>query len=158
MTKMLIIFTVLTIANVIMSTIKSIVTIKADKWIASFVSALYYGYYNVVLIYTVADFPLWQKVLVTFACNLIGVFIVKWTEEKARKDKLWQLSITIPKENIKDLYSDYTVYNISHNYIEAGPWGIFTVYCETQQETTVAVDLAKKYKAKMFATENKLSL
>ena len=95
--KLLFIFTILTIVNVIFSTIKSIVTIKCGKTVASLISALYYGYYNIVLIYTVADFPLWQKVAVTFFCNLVGVWLVKWGEEKARKDRLWKVEATVLK-------------------------------------------------------------
>lgn len=57
--NVLILFSLLTVVNVIFSTIKSIVTIKSGKTVASLISAGYYGYYNVVLIYTVADFPLW---------------------------------------------------------------------------------------------------
>ena len=83
---LLMIFIILSIINVIFSTIKSIVTVKGGAVSASLLSALYYGYYNIVLIYTVAEFPLWQKVVVTFGCNLVGVFVVKWAEEKARKD------------------------------------------------------------------------
>ena len=81
--KLLIIFTILTIINVIASTIKSLLTVNGGKWLASISSAVYYGYYNIVLIYTVADFPMWQKVAVTAACNVVGVFLVKWCEERA---------------------------------------------------------------------------
>ena len=84
MNNLILIFTALTIVNVVFSTIKSIITIKGGAFSASLISALYYGYYNIVLIYTVADFPLWQKVIVTFGCNLVGVFAVKYAEEKAR--------------------------------------------------------------------------
>ena len=110
--KLLFIFTVLTIVNVIFSTIKSIVTIKSGKTVASLISALYYGYYNIVLIYTVADFPLWQKVAVTFFCNLVGVWLVKWGEEKARKDRLWLVKITIPVN-----YSDIIKKELNNNNI-----------------------------------------
>lgn len=154
MTKMLIIFTALTIANVIMSTIKSIVTIKADKWIASFVSALYYGYYNVVLIYTVADFPLWQKVLVTFACNLIGVFIVKWAEEKARKDKLWKIEVTVPAEFKNTIHS--CLKDVPHSYIEiSSKYTLFNFYCATQEESAKVKIIVDQYGAKYFVAESK---
>lgn len=154
MTKMLIIFTMLTIANVIMSTIKSIVTIKADKWVASFVSALYYGYYNVVLIYTVADFPLWQKVLVTFACNLIGVFIVKWAEEKARKDKLWKIEVTVPAEFKNTVHS--WLKDIPHSYIEiSSKYTLFNFYCATQEESEKVKIIVDEYGAKYFVAESK---
>ena len=154
MTKMLIIFIVLTIVNVIMSTIKSIVTIKADKWVASFAYALYYGYYNVVLIYTVADFPLWQKVLVTFACNLIGVFIVKWAEEKARKDKLWKIEVTVPAE-FKNIVHSW-LKDVPHSYIEiSSKYTLFNFYCATQEESEKVKIIVDEYGAKYFVAESK---
>jgi uncharacterized protein YebE (UPF0316 family) len=86
--KFLIIFIALSIVNVIFSTIRSITTIKSGKTIASIISGGYFAFYNIMLIYTVADFPMWQKCLITFACNVIGVWVVKLVEEKMRKDKL----------------------------------------------------------------------
>src|SRR5574344_2661991 len=97
--RLIVIFSVLTIINVVFSTIKSIVTINGSKTVASIVSALYYGYYNIVIIYTVADFPLWQKISVTFFANLVGVWLVKWGEERSRKDKLWKVEATLPNNN-----------------------------------------------------------
>lgn len=114
--NLLVIFVLLSIVNVIFSTIKSIVTIKGGAFTASLISALYYGYYNVVLIYTVADFPLWQKVLITFLCNLIGVFIVKWGEAKARKDKLWRVEATVPRKYLEAVHMDLK--DIPHSYID----------------------------------------
>lgn len=156
MFEMLFIFTVLTVVNVIASTIKSIVTIKSNKWIASFVSALYYGYYNIVLIYTVADFPLWQKVVVTFACNLVGVFVVKWAEEKARKDKLWKIEATIPKEdgweNIIGCFKDA---GIPVNYVDIQKYILVNCYCATQKQSAEAKIILDSWNAKYFAAESK---
>ena len=50
--NLLFIFVGLSIINVVFSTIKSITTIKSSPLVASLVSAVYYGYYNVVLIST----------------------------------------------------------------------------------------------------------
>ena len=36
---------------------------------------------------------LWFKISVTAAANLVGVFVVKWAEEKKRKDKLWKIAL-----------------------------------------------------------------
>lgn len=155
--NLLIIFIVLSIVNVIFSTIKSIVTIKSGPWVASIVSALYYGYYNIVLIYTVADFPLWQKVVVTAGCNLVGVFIVKYGEVKARKDKLWLVKITVPANNFSVLYGEITGKDIPCTYYNLQKYYVLDCYCEKQEDTAFVTTLCKKYHGKMFASENKLT-
>lgn len=152
--NLLLLFIVLSIINVIFSTIKSIVTIKSGPWVASIVSALYYGYYNIVLIYTVADFPLWQKVVVTAGCNLVGVFIVKYGEVKARKDKLWKVELTVPTK-YKDTI-DFDLRGVPHSYIElSDKHTLFNFYCATQAESAKVKALANQYEAKYFVAESK---
>lgn len=154
--NVLILFSLLTVVNVIFSTIKSIVTIKSGKTVASLISAGYYGYYNVVLIYTVADFPLWQKVVVTFLANLIGVWLVKWGEEKARKDKLWLVKITIPVNYSDIIKKELNNNNISFTYYDINKYFVFDCFCENQKDTKIVSTLCKKYQGKIFATENKI--
>lgn len=152
----LVIFSILTIFNVIFSTIKSIVTIKAGKTVASLVSAGYYGFYNIVLIYTVAAFPLWQKVIVTFFCNLVGVFAVKYAEEKARKDKLWKVEVTIPQsENWKSAVSLFKEKDIPCNYIDIDKYILINCYCATQKQSIEVKNILKQYNAKYFVVESK---
>lgn len=152
--SLLLLFIGLSIANVIFSTIKSIVTINGTPFSASMISALYYGYYNIVLIYTVADFPLWQKVLVTFGCNLVGVYAVKWAEAKGRKEKLWRIEVTVPGEFTKQLHERLNP--IPHNYIEnVGKYSIFNIYCATQMESSQVKKILVDYNAKYFVTETK---
>lgn len=152
--NLLIIFILLSIVNVIFSTIKSLVTIKSGPWFASIVSALYYGYYNIVLIYTVADFPLWQKVVVTAGCNLIGVFIVKYGEVKARKEKLWKVELTVPTK-YKDTI-DFDLQSVPHSYIElSDKHTLFNFYCATQADSAKVKAIANQYEAKYFVAESK---
>lgn len=152
--SLLLLFIGLSIANVVFSTIKSIVTINGTPFSASMISALYYGYYNIVLIYTVADFPLWQKVLVTFGCNLVGVYAVKWAEAKGRKEKLWRIEVTVPGEFTKQLHERLNP--IPHNYIEnVGKYSIFNIYCGTQMESSQVKKILVDYNAKYFVTETK---
>jgi hypothetical protein len=152
--NLLIIFVALSIVNVVFSTIKSIVTIKSGPWVASIVSALYYGYYNIVLIYTVADFPLWQKVAVTAGCNLVGVFIVKYGEQKARKDKLWKVELTVPTK-YKDTI-DFDLHDVPHSYIElSDKHTLFNFYCATQVDSAKVKAIADDYEAKYFVAESK---
>lgn len=151
--NILIIFTILTIVNVIFSTIKSIATVKASPTIAALVNGLYYGYYNIVLLYTVADFPLWQKVLVTLLCNLVGVYIVKWTEQKARKDKLWRVETTVPTKYVGAI--DFDLKEVPHSYIViSDKHTLFNFYCATQAESQKVKDMIKQYDAKYFVAES----
>lgn len=151
--NILITFFILTILNVILSTVKSIITVKGSPIVAAIVNAIYYGFYNVVLIYTVADFPMWQKVAVTFICNLIGVFIVKWFEAKSRKEKLWKVEVTVPHKYLKAVHFDLR--EIPHSYIDIEKYAIFNFYCATQKESTKVKEIIKQYDAKYFVSETK---
>ena len=152
--NLLFIFIGLSIINVIFSTVKSITTIKSSPLVASLISAVYYGYYNVVLIYTVSDFPLWQKVLITALCNFVGVFIVKWIEAKRRKDRLWEVRATIPAEYTDTLHEALSM--IPHNYItNIGKYTIFNIYCATQKESSAVKATLDLYHAKYFVSESK---
>lgn len=152
--NLLFIFIGLSIINVVFSTIKSITTIKSSPLVASLISAIYYGYYNVVLIYTVSDFPLWQKVLITALCNFVGVFIVKWIEAKRKKDRLWEVRATIPAEYTDTLHEALSL--IPHNYIpNIGKYTIFNIYCATQKESSAVKATLDLYHAKYFVSESK---
>lgn len=154
--NVLILFSLLTVVNVIFSTIKSIVTIKSGKTVASLISAGYYGYYNVVLIYTVADFPLWQKVVVTFLANLVGVWLVKWGEEKARKDKLWKVEATINKaDDWERLIGELKDCDIPCNYIDIDKYILINCYCATQKQSLAVKELLNCYNVKYFVSETK---
>ena len=101
--NIVLLFIILSVINVIFSTIRSITTIKSGKTIASLVSGGYFAFYNIMLIYTVMDFPMWEKCIITFICNVVGVFTVKLVEEKLQKDKMWKVEVTIPTRNTSTL-------------------------------------------------------
>ena len=155
MSDLLFIFIVLSIINVIFSTIKSIVTVKGGAMSASLISALYYAYYNIVLIYTVAEFPLWQKIVVTFGCNLIGVYVVKWAEEKSRKDKLWKVEATVPTNECADLLQELKETELSFNYVDINKYYLFNIYCPTQVESKAVKHLLSQYNVRYFVSESK---
>lgn len=150
--EQLIIFIILNIVNVIIQTVKSIATIKCGKGMAALVNAVAYGLYTVVVVYTVCDLPLWLKVLVVGVCNLIGVFFVKWGEEKARKDKLWKIEATFDKEYLEEIHR---LVGISHSYIDIGDHVIFNFYAENQRQSELVADVVRKYHGKYFASESK---
>ena len=155
--KLLIIFVLLNVVNVIIQTVKSIATIKCGKAVAALVNAIAYGLYTVVVVYTVCDLPLWLKVIVVGVANLIGVYVVKYFEEKGRKDKLWKVEATVSAQYAERLHNELSAVKLSHNYIDKiGKYVIFNVYCETQADSIEAKKLLDYYHAKYFVSESKI--
>ena len=150
--KFLAVFFALSIVNVVFATIKSLVTINGGKAVASLISGGYFAFYNVMMIYTVADFPMWQKCAITFVCNVIGVYLVKWGEEKARKDKLWKIEATFDKEYLDTIHKGVA---IPHSYIDIGSHVIFNFYTENQRQSAIVKDIVEKYHGKYFVSESK---
>ena len=154
--KLLIIFIVLNIFNVILQTVKSICTVKCGKTVAAIVNAVAFGLYTVVIVYTNADLPLIQKVLVVALSNLIGVYIVKWVEEKKRKEMLWEIKFTVLEKNTNSVANLLDLAHIPHNYIEnVGKYTIFNAYCATQKQSESVKEIIKEYNAKYFVSETK---
>ena len=156
MNELLVMFIVLNAINVVIQTIKSLCTINCGKTVAAFVNALAYGFYTVVVIYMVCDLPLLWKVLIVGACNFIGVFLVKWVEEKARKDKLWKIEATIPTKYIEIV--DYNLDNhfVPHSYVKlSDKHTVFYCYCATQNDSKIVKKILDNYEAKFFVSESK---
>ena len=153
--EFLIVFIVLSAVNVIFATIKSIVTINGGKLTASLISGGYFAFYNIMMQYTVADFPMWQKCIITFVCNLVGVWFVKWGEEKARKDKLWKVEATVKPCEFEAIKTYCEVADLPFSYIDIDKYILFNFYCATQKESAIVRDLLDKHNAKYFVSESK---
>ena len=151
----LLVFIGLSIVNVVFSTIRSIVTINGSKTVASLISGGYFAFYNIMMIYTVADFPMWQKCVITFVCNVVGVFLVKWGEEKARKDKLWKVEATVKPCEFEAIKTYCEVADLPFSYIDIDKYILFNFYCATQKESAIVRDLLDKHNAKYFVAESK---
>lgn len=152
----ILLFIITNAINVIISTWKSIVTVNGSKMSAAFWNALGYGYYAYIVVLTATgDLPTWQKVIIVFGCNLIGVYAVKWFEERTQKEKLWKVELTVNKQCADLLKEDLNKAEIPCNYVEAGKWAVFNVYCYTKKQSGYVAELGKSYHAKFFASEAK---
>ena len=154
--KFLITFIILSIINVIFSTIRSIITINGSKIMASLISGGYFAFYNIMMIYTVADFPMWQKCVITFVCNVVGVFLVKWGEEKARKEKLWKVEATVKHAEAEAIKQSCKVLNVPFSYIDIDKYVIFNFYCATQAQSALIKGVLNNHSAKYFVSESKI--
>ena len=151
----ILLFALCTAVNVILSTIKSILTVKGGKFSASFINAITYGFYSYVIVLTSADgMPIWLKMAITTICNFVGVYLVKWIEEKARKDKLWKVELTVPTKYTNTI--DFDLHDVPHSYIElSDKHTLFNFYCATQKESAKVKAIANQYEAKYFVAESK---
>lgn len=151
----ILLFALCTAVNVILSTIKSILTVKGGKFSASFINAITYGFYSYVIVLTSADgMPIWVKMAITAICNFVGIYLVKWIEEKARKDRLWKVELTVPTKYTNTI--DFDLHDVPHSYIElSDKHTLFNFYCATQKESAKVKAIANQYEAKYFVAESK---
>ena len=153
--ELLLIFIALNIVNVILQTVKSLATVKCGKAAAAIVNAVAYGLYTIVLVYTMCDLPLMWKASIVALCNFIGVYVVKLIEEKARKDKLWKVEMTLPPEHAEKVHAMLQLVGVPHNYINIEKYVLFNCYCATQAESARVKTIANDFEAKYFVSESK---
>lgn len=154
-TNLLVTFIILNIINVIMQTVKSIATVKCGKGVAAVVNAVTFALYTVVTIYMMCELPLMWKALIVGLCNLIGVYVVKFFEEKARKDKLWKVEVTLKPQYAEKVGAMLDELNIPYNWIDIEKWYLFNIYCATQKESTMVKNIVDNFNAKYFVSESK---
>ena len=153
--ELLILFISLTIINVVIQTIKNITTIKCGKTIAALISAFGYGFQTIVTIYTLCELPLLWKAGIVAVCNLIGVYFVKWGEEKARKDKLWKIECTIPQTlELSAIRAKCEELELAYNFVDIGKYYLFNFYCPTKADSRKVKEFLKHYPVKYFVSEN----
>ncbi len=157
--ELLITFIVLNIFNVIIQTVKSIATVKCGKGVASLVNALAYGLYTIVTVYMMCELDLYLKAGIVAVCNLVGVYVVKFFEEKARKDKLWKVEATIYNYNHDPEWDDCIIdlkeSGVPFNYIDIQKYILINCYCATQTESAKVKAILNKHNAKYFVSESK---
>lgn len=157
MKELLILFIVCNIANVIIQTIKSLATIKGTPAVAAIVNAFAYGFYTYIIIITNCELPVLQKCIIVALCNLVGVYIVKKIEDKALKDKLWKVEMTVPEGRVNIINKYLTDSNIPHNYIDnIGRYVIFNCYCSTQSQSKKVKQIIEDFGGKYFVSESKI--
>ena len=151
----IILFTIATVINVTLSTIRAICTIKGGKWLSATMNALCYGFYPLIVMLTAKDtVSIVVNMIITALANFVCVWLIKLVEEKSRKDKLWKVEATVPCEWTNAVHFDLK--DIPHNYVEnVGKYTLFNFYCATQKESAKVHDILSQYEVKYFVSESK---
>lgn len=157
MINAIIIFAIATVINVTLSTIRSLCTINGGKWLSATTNAICYGFYPLIVMLTAqGTVDIIINMCITAVANFVCVWIIKFVEEKARKDKLWKVEMAIPNELAEEVIERLksTGNWIPFNYNYLGKWCIFNCYCNTQDQTIFAKNLAKEFNGKISAYES----
>ena len=153
----IIIFTICSLINVMLSTVKTIVMYKKNILSSALVNAVTYGFYTVIVVLMAGgEIPLGWKILLTALTNFIGVALSMMIMRKLEKDKLWKVEATviyIRKDDVCDMLNKAKV---PYNYIDGvGKYTLFNIFCSTQQQSAAVKEILKAYEAKYFVSESK---
>lgn len=145
-------FFLISLINVILSSTKSICTVRYGRGVNVIANVIAYSFYTVVVKQT-ASLPLEITVLSTAVANALGVWLSYVILDLLQKDRLWKIEVVVPKHCTEVLH--VTLSYISHDYIDVGPKTLFNFYCSTKKETKEVIEQCKKYHGRFFAVENK---
>ena len=156
--QVIILFALLQFINVILSTIKSVLTVKSNRIVASVSSAIYFGFYTIIVIWTAADnMNIWIKVAITSATNLTGTYIAKYILDKAKKERLWDITAAVKSTVLDNVCSELNEHCLLHTRIEMNNpkyWLIHT-YAKGKEESRLIRDILAKYEAYIIVFEQK---
>ena len=154
------IFFGLQLVNVILSTIRSIVTVKASRHASAVINAVSYTFYNgIVKLLTGQE--MWVILSTTFVTNIIGVYTANFILDRLRKDKLWVFNATFKskRENIhiETVVNMFSNANIKFVYTEIIPEKLYTmqIFSYTQKESDMIKEILKNFDVKYYITETK---
>lgn len=155
MWKIIIVFCICQLINVILSTLKSVITIKGGKGLAAISNAVAYGF-NTIVIKVIADVDMWIAVIISICSNLIGVYFALWLTEKMRKDQLWKITVTVPADNYDSLISGLKEYDISFISYEtsSSKYRVLDVFSKHKKESKLIRNLFNMYDAKYTILAN----
>ncbi len=145
-------FFLISLVNVILSSTKSICTVRYGRGINVIANVISYSFYVVVVKQT-ANLPLEVTVLSTALANGLGVWLSYVFLDLIQKDRLWKIEVVVSTNSTIVLHEALS--HISHDYIDVGPKTLFNFYCGTKSETKEVIEQCKKYNGRFFAVENK---
>lgn len=156
--KLFWVFVVLNFVNVLVNTARSLLTIKGGKWIASVMNAICYGYYTIIIVITATyEMPLAVKCVAVALVNFIGVFTIKFCEEKMRKDKRWIIMATAKVSNnaIKDVATKLKDLGIRLLYSTVVEDRLYSlqIFSRNSKETTMIKAILDNYNIRYSAVE-----
>ena len=156
MDKVVIIFIVCSLVNVILSTLKTLIMVNAGRGSAIIINAVCYGFYTLVVKQlTSVDYV--TAVTVTILANIVGVWISYKIMDLFKKDKVWRITVTLKGKNeLAECIAQLEKYNIGFTPIEKT--NSVDIYSYNQKESAIVKNILENYNHKYFIQEMAKSL
>lgn len=148
-----IIFFICSLINVMLSTLKTILTVKASKGVATIINAITYGFYAIV-VKQLASLDLITTVTVTIITNIIGVYVSMWLLERTKKDCLWKISVTTKDNTLVEKLEKFSIsYVMNPVQYKKQTYYNIDAFSENQKDSSIIENILKEYKVKYNITE-----
>ena len=156
MTNIIIIFSICSLINVILSTLKTLIMVNASERSSIFINALCYGFYSFV-VKQLSSVNYSTAVVVTILANIVGVWLSYKIMDLFKKDRLWRITVTLKsKKALDECKANLEKYNIGFTPIEKT--NSIDIYSYNQKESTIIKNILGNYDYKYFVQEMAKSL
>lgn len=153
-----VIFITIQILNVIISTIKSILTINGSKLTAAIINAVSYTFANIVT-KLLTQQPFEIIIWTTLLTNLIGVYSAKWLMEKTKKERLWTIMATLRGHNKEAIEKNLQKRSIQYTLIPAENDRWFAnIFSHSKAESAMIREILQSENIKHTVIENDAQL
>ena len=151
MEKMVILFIVCSLVNVILSTLKTLIMVNAGEKMSILINAICYGFYTLVVKQLGAvDYV--TAVIVTIFANIVGVWISYRIMDFFKKDKLWRITATLKNEKeYNECIEKLKKFNVAYTPIVAT--SSVDIYSYNQKESSIIKNILDNFEYKYFIQE-----
>lgn len=156
MIKVVVIFCICSLVNVILSTLKTLIMVNAGRNSSIAINAVCYGFYTLVVKQlTSVDYI--TAVTVTILANIVGVWISYKIMDLFKKDKVWRITVTLKTvDEFAECVQQLAKYNIGYTPIENT--NSIDIYSYNQKESAIIKNILGNYDYKYFIQEMAKSL
>lgn len=156
MIKVVVIFCICSLVNVILSTLKTLIMVNAGRNSSIAINAICYGFYTLV-VKQLSSVDYATAVLVTIGANIVGVWISYKIMDLFKKDKVWRITVTLKNAKALDeCIKNLEKYNIGFTPIEKT--NSIDIYSYNQKESAIIKTILGNYDYKYFIQEMAKSL
>lgn len=142
--NLLLLFSILTILNTVIQTIKSLCTVRCSTFVSACVNAVAFGLYTFVIFFNASDgINLWAKAGITAAANFFGVYIANFLFKKLfEKTTRWKVEVSIPKASWTSFETMLDTRKLE--YFKCGwadDWLAYAVFCKDKNDSKILKEI-----------------